>query len=173
MPSDRPALCNSSDGQVNCLGGKEGDQGGFYVLGARFESNRLAAKCENAVTVATKLRNIACPPTMSTHKDLSSLPPAVLRAALEASEKRVERERDNITKEMCQLQKRLDELEKGPDIPKREEPEKPAASESKGVKRRRVGSSSDESVEVVDVEEWYDRQWPIAKARKLGEGSRR
>ena len=100
-------------------------------------------------------------------------PPAVLRAALEASEKRVERERDKITKEMCQLQKRLDELEKGPDIPKREEPEKPAASESKGVKRRRVGSSSDESVEAVDVDEWYDRQWPIAKARKPGKGSRK
>jgi hypothetical protein len=102
---------------------------------------------------------------MSAHKDLSSLPPEVLRAVLKASEKRVERERDQIKKGMRLLQKRLDELEKGPDTLKQEQPEKPIPSRSEGKKRQRV-DSSDKSVEVIDVDQWYDHQWPIAKAPK-------
>jgi hypothetical protein len=74
---------------------------------------------------------------MSTRNDLSSLPPAVLRAALEASEKRIQRERDKIKKEIRQLQKRLDKLDQGADTPEQEKPEKPIASGSKGKKRRR------------------------------------
>lgn len=110
---------------------------------------------------------------MSTRNDLSSLPPAVLRAALEASEKRIQREREKIKKEMHQLQKRLDELDQGTDAPE-QGPEKPVAGGSKGKKRQRADSDSsdDESDEAIDVDEWYDGQWPIAKVRKLGEGPR-
>ena len=46
---------------------------------------------------------------MPTNKDLSSLPPATLRAALVASEKREEKEK--LRREIRKLQKRLDELE--------------------------------------------------------------
>ena len=120
-------------------------------------------------------RYLLCSPTMSSHRDLSSLPPAVLRAALEASEKRVQRERDKIKKEMCQLQKRLDKLEKKPDPPKQEKPEKPVASGSEDkIKQQKVDpESGDKPVEVIDVDDWYDRQWPIAKVRKPGGGAGR
>lgn len=113
---------------------------------------------------------------MSSHRDLSSLPPAVLRAALDASEKRVQRERDKIKKEMSQLQKRLDKLEKKPDTPKQDKPEKPVASGSEDkIKQEKVDPSGDfkPPVEVIDVDNWYDRQWPIAKVRKSGGGSGR
>jgi len=96
--------------------------------------------------------------------DLSSLPPATLRAALDASEKRVRREKEQIQREIRKLQKRLDELEEGEGAP---EPEKNVAGRSrrKATKRPRVDSSSEDEV----VEERYGR-WPIAKARRADPG---
>ena len=105
---------------------------------------------------------------MSTNDtDLSSLPPATLRAALGASEKRVRREKEQIQKEIRKLQKRLRELDEGEGAP---EPEKNVASGSlRKAKRQRVDSSSDEDV---GVGERYGRgRWPIAKARKADPGS--
>ena len=100
------------------------------------------------------------PPTMSTQDtDLSTLPPATLRAALDASEKRVRREKEQIQKEIRKLQKRLNELEEGEGAP---EPEKNVANGSRRkAKRPREDSSSEDEA----VEERYGH-WPIAKARK-------
>jgi len=56
-------------------------------------------------------------PPMSTHDNLASLPPATLRAALEASEKRIRREKEKVQKEIQKLQKRLREIEEGENAP--------------------------------------------------------
>jgi hypothetical protein len=74
---------------------------------------------------------------MSTHEDLSSLPPVVLRAALNASKKRVKQEKEKTKREIQELQKKLDDLEKGEDPP--------GASQRK-PKRLRVDSSSEDEV---------------------------
>ena len=99
---------------------------------------------------------------MSTHDtDLSSLSPATLRAALDASEKRVRREKEKIQRDIRKLQNRLDELEEG-EAKVTPEPEKNAAGGSRHkTKRPRVDSSSDDEA----IDERYNR-WPIAKARK-------
>jgi hypothetical protein len=121
---------------------------------------------------------------MSTHRNLSSLPPAVLLAAHKAS---VKRERERIQKEIRKLESQLDKLEKEPDAPKQEKPkqekskpekpekpEKPIASGSEDkIKQQKVDSSNDKPVEVIDVDEWYDRHWAVVKERKLGEGAGR
>jgi hypothetical protein len=87
---------------------------------------------------------------MLTLNDLSSYPPAVLRAALEESEKRIQPEKDKLEKEIRQRKKRLDELEKGV-VAREQEPERSTASgpsKARGLgKRKRVvsDSSDDES----------------------------
>jgi len=99
---------------------------------------------------------------MSTHdSDLSSLPPATLRAALDASEKRVRREKDKIQRDIRKLQKRFDELEEG-EAEVALEPKNVAGGSQRKAKRPRVDSSSDDEF----VDERYSR-WPIAKARKV------
>ena len=102
---------------------------------------------------------------MSTPGDLSSLPPATLRAALDASENRVTREKEKIQGEIRKLQKRLKELEKGEGPPG---PEKNVANRSqRRVKRSRDMDSSGEDDEAGDAT--YS-PWPIAKARKVDSG---
>lgn len=108
--------------------------------------------------------------TLST-LNLSSLPPATLRAALEASENRVRREKEKIEGEIRRLKKRLDELDRG-GFPAAPEPSLPepghelknvSSGSQRGKKRLRSDSPSDGEMS----DEWYDRQWPIAKSRKL------
>ena len=99
-----------------------------------------------------------------THDDLSCLPPATLRAALNASEKRVRREKEKIQSKIRKLQKRLEELEEGEETsPDRIEVKKSVAGGSRRrAKRLRADSSSDDEV----VDEKYSR----TKARRVGPG---
>jgi hypothetical protein len=79
------------------------------------------------------------------HTDLSSLPPATLRAALEASEDRTKREKKKIQREIRKLQKQLGELEQGADASEPEvEPDTPVVSSGsrRPVKRLRADSPS-------------------------------
>lgn len=106
---------------------------------------------------------------MTNHKNLSSLPPATLRAALEESEERVRREKEKVQKKIRRLQNRLDKLEQGEYASEQEvEPERKIASGSQRREKRPrvVDSSSDEE----NTDEWRERHWPIAKARKLNHG---
>ena len=85
--------------------------------------------------------------TMSTQDNLSSLPPATLRAALEASEKRIRRqeEREKIEREIRKLQERLGELDEGEDAVEIEPEKKAIAGGSqRKAKRPRVDSPSDD-----------------------------
>jgi len=105
------------------------------------------------------------PSAMSTHYDnLSSLPPATLRAALHASEERVSREKEEIQRKIEKLQKRLNELEEGEDAPK---PEEDAVSGFRARFRRTmvVSSSEDEAVEAR-----LCGRLPIAKPQKVDPG---
>jgi len=98
-----------------------------------------------------------------THDDLSHLPPATLRAALNASEGRIRREKEKIQSEIRKLQKRLEELEEGENPPPETGLEKSVAGGSqRKVKRPRVDSSSDNEV----VDEKYGR----TKARRVDPG---
>jgi len=98
-----------------------------------------------------------------THEDLSHLPPATLRAALNASEKRVRREKEKIQSEIRKLQKRLEELEEGEETSPEIEVKKSVAGGSRRRKKRlRNASSSDDEV----VDEKYSR----TKARRVGPG---
>lgn len=118
---------------------------------------------------SNKDRTIAhfLPPTMSAHDNLASLPPATLRAALEASEKRVRREKESIQKEIQRLQGRIHELEKGKDIPT-PEMESPAVAKTNitsvsNGKRSRADSYDDDD-EWVSEERWIRR--PFASVRR-------
>jgi len=106
------------------------------------------------------------PSTMPTQDNLSSLPPATLRAALDASEKRIRREKEKIKKEIRQLQKRLEELEEGADGQEVEFEMNVAGGSQRKAKRPRADSPSDDD-EAFD--EKYSR-WPIAKVRKVDSG---
>ena len=102
--------------------------------------------------------------TMSTRYDnLSSLPPATLRAALHASEERVSREKEEIQRKIERLQKRLNELE-GEDAPKSEE-DAVSGSRSKFRRTRVVSSSEDEAVEAR-----LCGRLPLAKSQKVDPG---
>jgi len=103
---------------------------------------------------------------MPTEDDLSSLPPATLRAALDASEKRIRREKEQIQREIRRLQKRLEELDEGADAQEVGLEINAAGGSQRKVKRIRIDSPSDDD-EV--VEEKYSR-WPIAKARRVDSG---
>lgn len=61
------------------------------------------------------------------------------------------------------MEKRLDELDRGPGVSELESEENVASGSQRKRERPRVDSPSDDEV----ISEWYDRQWPIAKARKL------
>ena len=100
---------------------------------------------------------------MPTHDDLSSLPPAVLRAALVASEKREEKEneKEKLRREIRKLQKQLDELEEGGGG---SEVELVASGSRHKAKRPRVDSPSDEEA----VQDMRNRRWPIARMRMAG-----
>ena len=98
---------------------------------------------------------------MPIHNDISSLPPATLRAALVASEKREEKEK--LRREIRKLQKRLDELEEPGDTSEVELVRNVASGSRHKVKRLRVDSSSDEEV----AQEMRNRRWPIARARRV------
>ena len=106
------------------------------------------------------------PPTiMNNRDDLSTLPPATLRAALEASVKRVEGKKEETKKEIRRLQNRLKKLERGEDASESEhevEPDRNVASGSRREEKRPmvVDSSSDEK------EQHEHQPRPIAKARK-------
>ena len=103
---------------------------------------------------------------MSTHDNhnLASLPPATLRAALEASEKRVRGEKEKIQTEIRKLKKRFRELEEGEDensqeIGLREIAETSAAGGS-NAKRPRADSWGDNSelAFAAGLEERYTHQ---------------
>lgn len=100
---------------------------------------------------------------MPTQDDLSSLPPATLRAALDASEKRVNWEKEKIKKEIQRLQKRLEELEEGADG-QEVEPKMNVAGESQQPAKQPRPSNSNET-----VDERCGR-WPIAKAQRVDSG---
>jgi len=103
---------------------------------------------------------------MPTHDDLSSLPPAVLRAALVASEKReeVEKEKEKLQREIKKkLQKRLDVLEETGDTSEVELVRNIASGSHHKAKRLRVDSPSDEEV----GEELDNQRWPIARAQRV------
>ena len=112
---------------------------------------------------------ILFPTTMSTHEALSSLPPAVLRVALEAAEKCVQQERDKIEREMDRLQKQLDELEWGPVEGPKDVTSRPKRREAQ--KRQRELDCDTDS----DTGGRYDREqvWPIAKVRRSDRRSQR
>ena len=94
---------------------------------------------------------------MPTNKDLSSLPPATLRAALVASEKREEKEK--LRREIRKLQRRLDEQEEAGETSEMELVRNEASGSQRGAKRLRVDSPSDDEV----AEETHKRRWPIAR----------
>ena len=113
---------------------------------------------------------------MPNQDDLSSLPSTTLRAALIAAEKREKREKEEkekhaekkkLQREIRDIRKRLNELEKEVDSSEAE-PEGKAAARSqqpqRKEKRPRSESSSDDEVALGDR---YKPDWPIAKARKV------
>ena len=104
---------------------------------------------------------------MSTHEALSSLPPAVLRVALEAAEKRVQQEKDKIRREMDRLQKQLDELEWGPVEKQKDITSRPKRREAQ--KRQRELDYDTDS----DAGGRYGREWPIVKVRRSDRRSQR
>lgn len=104
---------------------------------------------------------------MSTHDDLSSLPPATLRAALNASEKRIQWEKEKIQREIRKLQKKLEELDEGPDsTPDIDLERNLGGGSERKAKRSRIDSPSDDDE---PLNEKYNR-WPIARARKVEPG---
>ena len=103
---------------------------------------------------------------MPTHDDLSALPPATLRAALDASEKRVKREKEKIQREIRKLQKQLDELEKGADESEIEPERNVGGGSRRKGKRLRIESPSDDE----GVDERYPSRRPVAKARRVDSG---
>jgi chromosome segregation ATPase len=107
---------------------------------------------------------------MSTQGDLSSLPPATLRAALDAAEERVRREKEKIRREIRKLQKRLDELEEREDtpemLPKMEPKMEPKRDVVGGSQRKPKRVRSDSPSDDEEVKDRHSR-WPIAKARKV------
>jgi len=94
---------------------------------------------------------------MPTNSDLSSLPPATLRAALVASEKREEKEK--LRWAIGELQKRLDELEEARDVSEVEPVRNVASGSQHKAIQLRVGSPSNDEV----AEEMRNRRWPIAR----------
>lgn len=100
---------------------------------------------------------------MSAAKELSVLPPAVLRGALRRAEKRVEAE--NLRMDIRRMQKRLYEIEEGRDTPEVEHKEVVVDGYPRGVKRFTidVDSSSDDGE---GRETTHDRNQPIAKVQK-------
>ena len=101
---------------------------------------------------------------MSSHDDLSSLPPATLRAALDASEKRIKKEKQQIHREIRRLQRRLEQLEEGEDVPEMELEKNIAGGSRRKGKRPRVDSSSDDGASVY-MKPYNPRS--TAKARRV------
>ena len=106
--------------------------------------------------------------TMSTRDDLASLPPATLRTALEASEKRIKGEKERIRKEIRELQKQLHELEEGrgtpvPEIGSQEVADTNVTTVSKGKRRRADSLDEDDWPE---PEEKYTHR-PLASVRRV------
>lgn len=104
---------------------------------------------------------------MSARDALSSLPPAILRAALDASEervrieKRIKKEKERIRGQIQELQKRLDELNEQSGTPEIKFEEDEIAASPREAKRFRIDSPNDGEV----AEE--DGRRPIAKVQKV------
>lgn len=109
------------------------------------------------------------PSIMPTHDDLSSIPPAILRAALAASERREEKgkekEKERLRREIRKLQKQLDELEECGDTSDAyvEVGKNIASGSQRKAKRPRSDSPSDDEF----AKEIHGGRWPTAKVRKV------